>query len=130
MLRRTGYILALIASIQVMGGHWAVLQTCAWIGMAVEYTRSSGLVTGITETFDGSHPCPLCKKVAKGRAQEEKQTAPELDLKLVKKSGLFAEDLSAPVASVDSANVHWPWVQFRFSGRSDHPPTPPPRNVV
>ncbi len=50
---------------------WAVLQTAAWAGMALSYsTRTGSLQEGLSQTFDGRHPCALCLAVERGRAQE------------------------------------------------------------
>jgi hypothetical protein len=50
-----------------IGAQWAVLQGVAWVGMAVTYSLQDGsLAEGLSKTFDGEHPCPLCKAVKKG----------------------------------------------------------------
>ena len=49
----------------------ALLQTTAWTGMAVSYSwRSGSLSQGLSETFDGAHPCALCKVVQESRKPE------------------------------------------------------------
>lgn len=109
-----------------MGGHWAVLQTVAWAGMIVEYTRSYGLESGVEKTFDGDHPCHMCVKVEKGRVQEEKQTPKDVDLKLLKKGELFyLQAVVLPRANA-FANFTWDENVFSFVSRVDAPPTPPP----
>ncbi len=55
-----------------IGLHWAVLQSAAWVGMAVAYSVEKGsVVEGLSDTFDGDHPCPLCKAVEKGVESEQ-----------------------------------------------------------
>jgi hypothetical protein len=79
---RIGIVLALIVSI---GAHWAVLQSAAWLSMAVTYTLETGsLNQGLSETFDGDHPCALCLAVQKGqRDQQQTPGSPKpKDLKL------------------------------------------------
>jgi len=58
----------LVCSLMVsIGAQWALLQGVAWVGMAVTYSVQDGSVTeGLSKTFDGEHPCPLCKVVKKG----------------------------------------------------------------
>ena len=59
-----------------LGLHWAVLQTVAWTGMLVRYTRDNGLSRAISMTFDGRHPCALCKVVQKGQAEDQQPDRP------------------------------------------------------
>ena len=65
-LSQTLVVAALVVSI---GLHWAVLQSAAWVGMAVAYTVEKGsLSEGLSDTFDGDHPCPLCMVVQLAQA--------------------------------------------------------------
>jgi len=48
--------LCLMAVFQLMGAHWAILQTAAWMTMLVKYSESEGVEVGISKTFDGKHP--------------------------------------------------------------------------
>jgi hypothetical protein len=43
-----------------------VLQTVAWTGMLIRYSSEGGVRQGLAQTFDGEHPCPLCKAIAQG----------------------------------------------------------------
>jgi hypothetical protein len=61
-------VLALVASI---GGHWAFLQSVAWVGMAVTYSKDSNLSQALEKTFDGHHLCKLCKIVRAGKKAED-----------------------------------------------------------
>lgn len=69
--------LLLLASLMVsIGGQWMVLQGVAWVGMAVSYSLEEGSVSsGLSKTFDGEHPCPLCKAVKKS-SQDNDEAAP------------------------------------------------------
>ncbi len=102
MLPRLARALVIVALTISLGAHWAFLQSVAWVGMVYTYAKQAGLSEGISMTFDGDHPCCLCKAIQKGKADERKQqqkaAAPSNDLKL----GL-------------------PPVKFVF----DHPPRPP-----
>jgi hypothetical protein len=62
-------ILALVIS---TGAHWAALQTVAWTAMLAEHLRTSSLTEAVTHTFDGRHPCVLCKAIAVGKKSEHK----------------------------------------------------------
>lgn len=74
----------LIAALMVsIGGQWMIVQSVAWVGMAVKYsTEEKSIVEGLSKTFDGEHPCTLCKAVDEGQKQEKKQTKKEMGVKL------------------------------------------------
>ena len=61
-----------IALVLTLGGHWAILQTAAWVGMTVSYSSNASLSTALSKTFDGKHPCKLCKIVRAGKQAEKK----------------------------------------------------------
>ncbi len=56
-----------------LGLHWALLQTVAWTGMLVTYSRDASFQDAVSKTFDGEHPCALCKVIKSGRAEEGRQ---------------------------------------------------------
>ena len=62
-------ILALIA---ITGLHWAALQTIAWTTMLADNLQIHSFTQSVTQTFDGKHPCPLCKAIAAGKKTERK----------------------------------------------------------
>lgn len=87
--------LLLVAALMLsIGLHWAVMQSAAWVGMTVAYTVKTGSVTqGLSDTFDGEHPCALCHMVEAGtqedpasqdsKSPQEKKADHELKLLLV-----------------------------------------------
>ena len=72
----------MLAAVQILGGHWAVLQSVAWVGMVVKYAQHGSLESALEKTFDGTHPCQLCQVVLTGRNAEEKQPLAKDLLKL------------------------------------------------
>jgi len=62
-------VLALACSI---GLHWALLQSLAWTSMLAGNLRRDSFVQAFTHTFDGKHPCQLCKAIADGKKSEKK----------------------------------------------------------
>lgn len=46
-----------------LGLHWALLQSMAWTGMLVQFASETGIVEALQKTFDGKHPCSICKFV-------------------------------------------------------------------
>ena len=65
----------LAALLSASGGHWIALQSLAWGTMLVDYGRASGFREAVSKTFDGQHPCALCKSIQKNSASEKKSGA-------------------------------------------------------
>lgn len=61
--------------IGAVSGPWAVLQSFAWVGMVVSYSRDNSIEDAISMTFDGEHPCKMCKIVKDGRGAEQKPSS-------------------------------------------------------
>ena len=110
------------ALIMVVGGHWAVLQTVAWTTMLASNLRTDSLETAVTKTFDGQHPCKLCKVISAAKKAEKKSEAPAIGKKL--------EFVSARSALVFSPPQDF-WLQAELAPSSTTlthaPPLPPPR---
>jgi hypothetical protein len=71
-----------LALVMVIGGHWALLQSAAWLGMVVSFSQTDSVSVALEKTFDGQHPCPVCKLVKAGQASEKKQDLQKLETKL------------------------------------------------
>ena len=56
-----------------LGLHWALLQTVAWTGMLFRYSQQATLAEAIAKTFDGRHPCSLCKVIEQARSSEKQE---------------------------------------------------------
>jgi hypothetical protein len=74
-VRRFGTLVCALAVFQLLGGPLAALQAVAWLGMAITYSQTDGISAGIVKTFDGEHPCSLCKVIAKKRDTQQKDIA-------------------------------------------------------
>src|SRR5262245_18723158 len=72
MLKRLGHILLIIAVLTAAGTHWLVLQSVAWTNMLMDNLQTSSLAQAVGRTFDGKHPCNLCKQIVKGKRTEKK----------------------------------------------------------
>ncbi|MFO1476424.1 MAG: hypothetical protein U1F98_07220 [Verrucomicrobiota bacterium] len=122
MFTRIGNIFLIVALLAATGGHWALLQTVAWAGMLADNLKTTSISQAVERTFDGKHPCPLCRQIAEGKKAEKKSEFP-LELKKF-------EFLSAAPKFIFASPT-----QFRleavpecFSESVLHsPPTPPPR---
>lgn len=136
-MRRLSQVLTcLLLCLQLCGGTLGVLQVVAWTGMAITYSRDVGVVTGIKQTFDGEHPCDMCRSIAKTRESEQEKnpqpahTLPSslLDWAQVSKHFSWQDEAALPpVLSAEVQQTAWPEV-VGLSGRLGvAPPTPPPR---
>jgi hypothetical protein len=107
-----------------LGWHWAFLQGIAWTGMVIRYAAESNLADAVQKTFDGQHPCPMCKAIQKGKAEDksrdQKQQTPKVKFELVMATQAFVLPGSPDFPRVISRTASAP---FRCAG----PPKPPPR---
>lgn len=95
------------------------------MGMVVSYSQKASITEAIDQTFDGKHPCPMCKAIksasAEGKEKSEKQkpsSSSKLDPGLVWQGVAFIFDSSSP--RISSANTDAP-------ARLAEPPKPRPR---
>jgi len=110
---------ALVISI---GAHWMALQSVAWVGMAVRFAQYEPLTEALNKTFDGQHPCALCKVVAEGRQNEKKHD----NLKVETKIDLMALSLETAIEPPPPF-ILYPRGPAFASARATAPPLPPPR---
>jgi len=109
------------------GAQWWILQSVAWSGMIVSYSAESGFLRGVERTFDGEHPCPMCKAIQQARESESKPAdalapiqkpadllglAPETSIFLQRASFLPPSDITPEADQLNS-----------------RPPVPPPRTL-
>jgi hypothetical protein len=121
-LARLFVALALAGSI---GLHWAVLQTLAWAGMFISYSQAAPLTQAVVKTFDGQHPCNLCKQIAQGKRSESKTTysfeVKKLEYSCAKAVFIFQAPLT--FWEIESRNI-------AAESRAHAPPAPPPKNLL
>jgi hypothetical protein len=79
---RIAHCLIAFSLIVAVGGHWTVLQSVAWFGMVVTYSQDAPLSVALGKTFDGNHPCKLCKVVDAGKKSEKQQVLLKVETKL------------------------------------------------
>ena len=122
MLLRLRNWVVVIGLVLATGGHWVALQSVAWVGMTIKYSRVDGLTTGLQKTFDGNHPCNLCKVVKEGRQAEKQQALVKIEVRL----DLFLSPSECTVECPVFADEPTPLLVHGYF-RADQPPTPPPR---
>lgn len=123
MFRRLAHFLSLIVAVQLLGGHWAVLQTVAWTRMFVENVQGESVTEALSKTFDGQHPCQLCQRISKERQSEKK---PERLLELTKLT-LFLQENESPIGIRPVADWKWITVDSSELARFEEPRLEPPR---
>jgi len=92
------------------------------MGMLVSYSQQDGLSAAIEKTFDGKHPCKICKVVKKGSADEhEKQV-----VKSATKIDWILSDKSVVAWTATWVEVEWQADDFGHL-RFVSPSIPPPK---
>jgi hypothetical protein len=116
---RAVLIIALSVSI---GGHWAALQSFAWASMLVEYSQRASVAKAIAQTFDGQHPCALCKQIVTGQHTPVKKGS----LPTKAKSDLLCTTRTI-VLLRPSRDADFFELALTIRQRFYSPPAPPPR---
>jgi hypothetical protein len=68
-----GNCFLIIALLMATNSQWFVLQSIAWASMIVRYSEKAPLEVALMHTFDGKHPCCMCKAIAAARKSEQKK---------------------------------------------------------
>ena len=124
-VRKIASLCISLALFLVMGGPWAVLQTVAWTKMMVDYSRGASVTEAVAKTFDGEHPCNLCKKISKVRQGEQKSP---LVILQAKKEGPFLAVKTVHLAEPSSIPVCHPFPSMpAYSDCQFRPPAPVPK---
>ena len=122
MIARFGKFLVVVALITTIGLHWAVLQSVAWTTMLANNLRTQSLTEAVTHTFDGKHPCCLCKAIAATKKSGKKT---EFTLQIPKIE--FPPSPENPVLAAPSRLQRLPLTDSSAESLAVRPPTPPPR---
>ncbi len=86
-------LLLLVMLLAVTGGQWAALQSAAWAGMLVHHLRTESISSAMSNTFDGNHPCPLCKAIERGKKSEK---SADFDPSAVRMEFITTQNEAAP----------------------------------
>jgi hypothetical protein len=111
--------------ILAVGGHWAILQSAAYLGMVVSYSKVDSLTVAVSKTLDGRHPCQLCKFVKEGKKAQHHSDQNKTDSKV---------DF---ILQLSTAALYPPVVVLNYLPSSSHvrpvrslPLFQPPRSVI
>ena len=122
MARRLFQFSVAAALIIAVGGHWAVLQSVAWVSMAVTYSQTDTLEVALKKTFSGQHPCKLCIAVKEGQQEEQNQSVLKVETKL----DFVCLQAIAYIHPALPFTLHSPPSEMALP-RAEAPPVPPPR---
>lgn len=93
--------------------------------MIVSYSRNASFVEAVSKTFDGDHPCSLCKLVRQGKASEKRKEAqkpePKLDKLLPVSRPFILRPPKLPPLIFGGLD--------QLVSRVETPPKPPPRSL-
>ena len=125
---------AVFASIHLAGGPYALVQTYAWAGMLVSYSKEDGLLKGAKETFSGEKPCALCCKIADAKKSGSDGKSKELPVsptvKLLKEMLPSSPLALSPPRFTEAPKVMFPGMNLPVERCACAPPVPPPRLVA
>ena len=76
MLKWVGNLFLAVALLTATDLQWIVLQSVAWGSMIVRYSEKAPLKVALMHTFDGKHPCCLCKAIAAAKKSGKKKEFP------------------------------------------------------
>ena len=124
VVKKLGHVLLIFALFGATGGHWAALQTIAWADMLTTNLQIESVGTAFTKTFDGQHPCKLCKQISSGRQAEKKS---ELPLQLKKLE--FVTERPAFVFTTPQDFILASASFSKLDGLTHRPSVPPPRSL-
>jgi hypothetical protein len=124
VLARLPRLLIVLALASSIGLHWAFLQAVAWSGMIVTYVQDGSIAEAVSKTFDGRHPCKLCKKIEKGQQAEKKAEFKYEFGKLEFSCPATCLSVWLPSRPRESLSLG-----ATLHGLSHAPPSPPPRSV-
>lgn len=85
----------IVAALSATGTHWLALQSVAWTAMLAENLHTTSFEHAVRCTFDGKHPCCLCREIAKAK-QSEKKSDVQVELKRLDYSYTSSEFVFCP----------------------------------
>jgi hypothetical protein len=124
VLSRLPKLLLALALASSIGLHWAFFQTLAWAQMVISYSQDAPLTEALVKTFDGKHPCKLCKNIAESKRSEKKSDS-ELDLKKFEFSFVVSDFIFSAPAFLDEIRPAESFAPLL----TETPPVPPPRQL-
>lgn len=108
-----------------LGFEWFSLQSVAWASMLVERSAQSDWRQAVRTTFDGQHPCHLCRVVQSAQAEDDDTSG----ITKVPRLELRSDGGLTPVVESRPRSVRRSPGTLGFQRRTQRSPIPPPRCV-
>jgi hypothetical protein len=125
-MRRLTHFVVLAAFIFSCGGQWYALQGVAWIKMIHDYSQMVPFTEAVSMTLSGKYPCEICKAIAEKQSSEQQKS-----LALEKYEKKFTPPLELTLTNhLSAVTFHYAAYVSALSGRTETPPTPPPRSAL
>lgn len=122
MLARCGKFFVIVLLVLTTSLHWAALQTVAWTTMLASNLCDDSFSQAVSKTFDGLHPCCLCKAIAAAKKAGKKSEAVSPVLKME------FPPLAGPLVLIPPAQIEpLPLADIFAESLASKPPVPPPR---
>ena len=121
VLRFVSKTIATIAICSVIGLQWFGLQSVAWTTMMFSNARHVSFCEAVKRTFDGAHPCALCKQISKAKGTEKKENQ-----SITAKGDLICVVRQFALLPPFRPVVYSELKSFLI-GNPQQPPAPPPR---
>jgi hypothetical protein len=124
VFERCGKVLVVMALVLTTGLHWAALQTVAWTTMLASNLCDDSFSQAVSKTFDGLHPCCLCKAIAGAKKAGKKSEAvsPVMKMEFLPVAG--------PLALIPPRQFEpLPLTGVFAESLALTPPVPPPRTL-
>jgi hypothetical protein len=125
MFARLARFLMIATLVAATGAHWALLQSVAWTTMLADNLRCGSVSEAVSRTFDGRHPCPICKAIAAGKKSEKKR---EFTVSSLKFECPLAQTADLPLTLAQFQRVSL--ADSLIEAPSLQPPAPPPRCLL
>jgi len=122
VLVRCGKFLVVLALVANIGAHWAALQTVAWATMLATNLRNESVSEAVCQTFDGKHPCCLCKAIAAAKKSGKKSESLTTGTKLEFPPLAVQISLTSPARFAILQPDNFSAILISYQ-----PPVPPPR---
>jgi hypothetical protein len=115
----------IFAVLAATGAPWLALQSVAWTAMLAENLHSTSWEQAVERTFDGKHPCCLCKQIAAARKSEKKSDAQVEVKKLDYSYTNFEFAFCPPSQFYETGGAFNSPVSLTYQ-----PPVPPPKALL
>lgn len=122
-MKKSIALFILAALIVASGLHLPVLQSIAWTGMIIHHSKTTTLKNAMAMTFDGKHPCGICRHISKALHSDSKNLK-QSAAKPPHADGWFPI-VHPLIRALKNSHVTGPF-EICFNWTQDPPLTPPP----